>query len=64
MSYIFLFHILPIFFICWNIVRNVTLITIEVPASERVFNEGRDYLWPFPQKERELNPNLVQNLIW
>ncbi|WP_372933910.1 RagB/SusD family nutrient uptake outer membrane protein [Mariniphaga sediminis] len=23
-----------------------------------------DYLWPIPQKERDLNPNLVQNPNW
>ncbi|MEX2592462.1 MAG: RagB/SusD family nutrient uptake outer membrane protein [Anditalea sp.] len=41
-----------------------TLKTIEVPAYERTFNKNRDYLWPIPQKERELNPQLKQNPNW
>lgn len=41
-----------------------TLKTIEVPAYERIFNKSRDYLWPIPQKERELNPQLTQNPGW
>jgi hypothetical protein len=41
-----------------------TLNTIEVPAFERVFNKNRDYLWPIPQKERELNTELTQNQNW
>ena len=28
------------------------------------FNEGRDYLYPIPSTERELNPNLEQNPGW
>ena len=28
------------------------------------FNEGRDYLYPIPSTERELNPNLTQNPGW
>ncbi|MCK4344572.1 MAG: RagB/SusD family nutrient uptake outer membrane protein [Bacteroidales bacterium] len=27
----------------------------------RTFDPNRDYLWPFPQKEIDVNPNLVQN---
>ena len=33
-------------------------------AVTRAFNPGRDYLWPVPQKERDLNPNLSQNTGW
>lgn len=43
---------------------NNVLTTVEVQAFERVFNKDRDYLWPIPQKERELNPNLTQNPNW
>lgn len=38
--------------------------TIEVLAFERGFSKNRDYLWPIPQKERELNPKLTQNPGW
>jgi hypothetical protein len=38
--------------------------TISIPAFVKVFNKNRDYLWPIPQRERELNPNLTQNPIW
>lgn len=38
--------------------------TIEIESFEKVFNENRDYLWPIPQKERELNPQLTQNPGW
>ncbi|GAC1452878.1 MAG: RagB/SusD family nutrient uptake outer membrane protein [Chitinophagaceae bacterium] len=43
---------------------NGTLKTIEAPAVERKFNKNRDYLWPIPQKEKELNPALGQNPNW
>jgi hypothetical protein len=33
-------------------------------AVTRAFNPQRDYLWPIPQKERDLNPNLSQNPNW
>lgn len=45
-------------------VENNVLKTVEVQAFEKVFNKDRDYLWPIPQKERELNPNLTQNPGW
>jgi starch-binding outer membrane protein, SusD/RagB family len=32
-----------------------------IPADARFFNANRDYLWPIPQRERDLNPNLTQN---
>ncbi len=38
--------------------------TIKVQAFEKVFDKGRHYLWPVPQKERQLNPNLTQNPGW
>lgn len=45
-------------------VDNGTLKTIEAPAVERKFNKNRDYLWPVPQKEKELDPELGQNPNW
>jgi hypothetical protein len=38
--------------------------TIKILAFEKTFNKNRDYLWPIPQKERELNPGLTQNAGW
>jgi starch-binding outer membrane protein, SusD/RagB family len=29
-----------------------------------VFDENRDYLYPIPTKDRNLNPNLTQNPGW
>lgn len=43
---------------------NGALVTISLPAFVKVFNKERDYLWPIPQRERELNPNLAQNPNW
>lgn len=31
---------------------------------ERIFDENRDYYYPIPTKERQLNPALVQNPGW
>jgi hypothetical protein len=45
-------------------VENGQLKTIQVQAYQRVFDKNRHYLWPVPQKERELNPNLTQNPGW
>lgn len=39
-------------------------VTVEVPAWTNTFRVDRDYLWPIPQKERELNTNLTQNPNW
>ncbi len=38
--------------------------TVEVQAWVNIFNKNRDYLWPIPQKERDLNPSLTQNPNW
>ena len=35
-------------------------VTVQQPASARAF-PARAYLWPIPQAERDLNPNLKQN---
>jgi hypothetical protein len=40
------------------------LVTIQAVSSNRVFDKSRHYLWPIPQKERDLNPNLKQNPNW
>lgn len=37
--------------------------TVEVTAWENFFSQ-RNYLWPVPQVERELNPGLEQNPDW
>jgi len=36
----------------------------HVLVGTRVFNADRDYLWPIPQSEMDLNENLVQNPNW
>lgn len=33
-------------------------------ATERKFDEGRDYLWPIPAADRLINENLTQNPKW
>jgi hypothetical protein len=40
-----------------------SLQTVEVTAWENFFS-ARNYLWPVPQVERELNPGLGQNPDW
>jgi hypothetical protein len=37
--------------------------TVEVPGWTQVW-DNKNYLWPIPQKEIELNPNLTQNPGW
>lgn len=36
----------------------------HVLVENRSFNVSRDYLWPIPQNEMDLNKNLVQNPGW
>lgn len=43
---------------------NNQLTTVQILAFEKTFNKNRDYLWPIPQRERELNGNLAQNTGW
>ncbi len=38
--------------------------TIEIQSFQKVFNKDRDYLWPIPQRELDLNPKLGQNPNW
>ena len=40
------------------------LVTIKNVAIVSHFDPARDYLWPIPQKEIDLNPNLKQNPKW
>ena len=42
---------------------NGNLQTVEVPGWTQIW-EDKDYLWPIPEKEIELNPNLTQNPGW
>jgi hypothetical protein len=42
---------------------NGSLTTVEVPGFARTW-ESHYYLWPIPQKEIELDPNLTQNSGW
>ncbi len=41
-----------------------TLQTIQIQSFEKTFDKSRDYLWPIPQKERDINPALTQNPNW
>ena len=40
------------------------LATVQVIGINKVFDTGRHYLWPVPQKERDLNSSLTQNPGW
>ena len=40
------------------------LVTVSIPGFLKAFDPKRDYLWPIPQREVELNPNLKQNPNW
>lgn len=44
--------------------NNGVVKTIEIQSFQKVFNKSRDYLWPVPQREIELNPTLGQNPNW
>jgi hypothetical protein len=35
-----------------------------IQLDKRTFNAQRDYLWPVPQSQKDLNPNLGQNPNW
>lgn len=43
---------------------NGNLKTVGLTGFEKVFNKNKDYLWPIPQRETELNPNITQNPNW
>jgi len=35
-----------------------------IRVENRIFNPAKNYLWPIPQSERDLNKNLTQNPNW
>ena len=41
-----------------------TLKIVEAIGWVQLFDKSRDYLWPIPQNEREVNRNLTQNPGW
>lgn len=43
---------------------NGALATVQVVSVNKTFDVIRHYLWPVPQKERDLNPLLTQNPGW
>ncbi|MGO4288194.1 RagB/SusD family nutrient uptake outer membrane protein [Chitinophaga sp. RAB17] len=52
----------PVYGITWN--NNGQLTTVQVVSFNRAFDKSRHYLWPVPQKERDLDPALSQNPNW
>jgi hypothetical protein len=52
----------PVYGITWN--NNGTQTTVQVVSFNRAFDKSRHYLWPVPQKERDLDPALSQNPNW
>ncbi|KAA2240047.1 RagB/SusD family nutrient uptake outer membrane protein [Chitinophaga agrisoli] len=44
-------------------ISNGQPVTVEAVSSTRTFTD-KHYLWPIPQKERDLDPNLSQNKDW
>ena len=40
------------------------VLTVEVPSVLKTFDPSKHYLWPVPQKEKELNQLLGQNPGW
>ena len=45
----------------FDLVRTKTLETLVPVAKPGVIPAARNYLFPIPQREMDLNPNLVQN---
>jgi len=43
---------------------NGETVVVEAASESRTFNPAKHYLWPVPQKERDMNPNLEQNPGW
>jgi hypothetical protein len=39
-------------------------VTIELPSVVKTFDASKHYLWPVPQREKLLNPDLGQNPNW
>lgn len=40
------------------------LLVVQAVSVNKAFDVSRHYLWPVPQKERDLNPSLTQNPGW
>jgi hypothetical protein len=57
-------HVMPGPVFGMTYLANGQLNTIKVQAYEKAFDKSRHYLWPIPQRERQLNPNLTQNPGW
>jgi len=43
---------------------NGETVVVEAASESRTFVPAKHYLWPVPQKERDMNPNLEQNPGW
>jgi hypothetical protein len=52
----------PVYGITWN--NNGQRTVVQVVSFNRAFDKSRHYLWPVPQKERDLDPALSQNPNW
>src|SRR5690606_14710377 len=44
--------------------KNNNLVTLKDESFILYFEPKRDYLWPIPQKELDLNKNLAKNPGW
>jgi hypothetical protein len=44
--------------------NNGEAVVVEAASESRVFDAKKHYLWPIPQREINLNPNLKQNPNW
>lgn len=44
--------------------NNGEAVVVEAASESRVFDSKKHYLWPIPQREINLNPNLKQNPNW
>lgn len=53
----------PIYGITYK-AANGALTTVQVVGINRTFDATRHYLWPIPQRERNLTPTLSQNPGW
>jgi len=45
----------------WKTAETYLPTIVDAGGVRRAFDPSRDYLWPFPQSEIDVNPNLVQN---
>ena len=46
------------------VASNGSLVTVKDDSFVRFFDPKRDLLWPIPQKDLDLNPNLTNNPGW